>query len=71
MIIDVINNEKRELTVGLIHHITGWYVKCMLPFGIDYSWSDDLIGNRHKQLTVDFLCFSIYIEYWRWNETPD
>jgi hypothetical protein len=67
MLFDIISNDKRELSIGLIHHIAGWYVKCALPFTIDYYWTDDAVGNRHKQLTIDFLCFSVYVEYWRWH----
>lgn len=65
---DIISNNKRELSVGLIHHITKWYVKFALPFSIDCSWNNDVLSNRHTQLIIDFLCFSFYIEYWRWGD---
>ena len=65
---DIISNDKRELTIGLIHHITGWYVKFALPFCVDFSHTTDYLKTKHKMLTIDFLCFSFYIEYWRWDK---
>jgi hypothetical protein len=66
MEINLIDAGKKELNFGLIHHVTRWYVKFALPFSIDYFWDTDSLGNRHKQLTIGFLCFSIYLEYWNW-----
>lgn len=63
---DIISNEKRELSVGLIRHVTRRHVKFALPFSVEYSWDNDVLGNRHTQLIIDFLCFSFYIEYWGW-----
>ena len=61
---NIISNKKRELTINLIHHITGWYVKFALPFCVDFSYAMGCL----KMLTIDFLCFSFYIEYWGWDK---
>ena len=56
-------NENKEITIDLCFQITSWMG--VLSLGQIAWWTTkDVLGHRNIQCSLNFLCFSLHIEYW-------
>jgi len=56
----IIKSENREWTMGFYWGLKHWMI------GFNWWHSCDAVGNYNTNITVSVLCFTFYLEMWRW-----
>lgn len=62
--------KKWDLTFTACHNL-GTFGHIALLFEINWWFSTDVGGNKCREISFSFLCFTCFFEYWRWNLARD
>ncbi len=57
----IIDNKKREWTIGSSFNFDRWIV------GFDWWYSSDILKSKNTQLNLHLLCWTLWFEMWRWS----